>query len=301
MGVVAVWILTCLIWSTVWLFIKLGVRDVPPISFAAVRLVIAIAVMIPVTLATRAPLPRTWREWRLILSMGVILLGVNYALLFWGARFISSGLTAVLQSVTPAFALIFAHYLLHDEPITPRKLSGLAMGSVGIAVIYWDQLRFGGRALSGSIAVTLSAIAVSFPYVMMRRHGRHLHPSAITSGQMVAAVVPLLALAMVVEGNPLEIRWTGTALVSVVYLALMGSVLGAWLNYWLLPRVGAVNLLVMGLIEPPIAMALGAWLLRERMTARTLIGSAIILLSVWLAMAPAGRRTKLGAAEMGGR
>lgn len=268
-----------------WLFIKLGVNEVPPISFAAVRLVIAIAVMVPVTLITRAPLPRTWREWRLILSMGVILLGVNYGLLFWGARFISSGLTAVLQSVTPAFALVFAHYLLHDEPITPRKVAGLALGSVGIAVIYWDQLRLGGRALSGSIAVTASAIAVAFAYVMMRRHGKHLHPSAITSGQMVAAVIPLMAYAMMTEGNPFEIRWTRTAIVSVVYLALMGSVLAAWLNYWLLPRVGAVNLLVMGLIEPPIAMALGAWFLHERLNARTLAGSAIILLSVWLTMA----------------
>lgn len=285
MGVAVVWVVTCLIWSTVWLFIKLGVNEVPPISFAAVRLVIAIAVMVPVTLVSRAPLPRTWREWRLILSMGVILLGVNYALLFWGARFISSGLTAVLQSVTPAFALVFAHYLLHDEPITPRKVAGLALGSVGIAVIYWDQLRLGGRALSGSIAVTASAIAVAFAYVVMRRHGKHLHPSAITSGQMVAAVIPLMAYAMVAEGNPLEIRWTRTALVSVVYLALMGSVLAAWLNYWLLPRVGAVNLLVMGLIEPPIAMVLGTWFLHERMNARTLVGSAIILLSVWLTMA----------------
>src|SRR5688572_10313633 len=136
LGVVAVWVVTCLIWSTVWLFIKLGVNDVPPVSFAAMRLVVAIAVMVPVTLVTGTPLPRTWREWRLILSMGVILLGVNYGLLFWGAQFISSGLTAVLQSVTPAFALAFAHYLLHDEPITSRKLTGLALGSVGIAVIY---------------------------------------------------------------------------------------------------------------------------------------------------------------------
>ena len=285
MGVAAVWILTCLIWGTVWLFIKLGVRDVPPVSFAAMRLLIAIAVMVPVTLVTRAPLPRTWRDWRLILSMGVILLGVNYALLFWGAQFISSGLTAVLQSVTPAFALIFAHYLLHDEPITTRKLGGLALGSMGIAVIYWDQLRFGGQALSGSIAVTVSAIVVAFAYVMMRRDGKHLHPSAITSGQMIAAVIPLLAYAMIVEGNPLDIRWTRTALVSVVYLALMGSVLAAWLNYWLLPRVGAVNLLIMGLVEPPIAIALGAWFLNERLNARTLAGSAMILFSVWLTMA----------------
>lgn len=289
MGVVFVWILTCLIWSTVWLFIKLGVRDVSPVSFAAVRLMIAILVMASIVWGMKTPLPRTWRQWRLILGTGFLLLGVNYGLLFWGAQFISSGLTAVLQSVTPAMGLVFAHYLLHDEPMTARKMSGLLLGVVGIAIIYWEQLHFGGRALAGSIAVTAAAVCVAYAYVMMRRSGRELHPSVITSGQMIAGLVPLMVYALAVEGNPLEIRWTRTALVSVVYLALMGSVLAAWLNYWLLPRVGAVNLLIMGLVEPPIAIALGAWFLHERMNARILAGSATILLSVWLAMAPQRR------------
>ena len=288
--VIGVWILTCLIWSTVWLFLKLGVRDVPPVSLAAMRLIIAILVMVPITLATRAPLPKRWRDWRLILLTGVILLGFNYALLNWGTQFISSGLTAVLQSITPAFALLFAHFLLPDERITPRKVGGLVLGVAGIAVIYWDQLNFGGRALMGSVTVTLGAVCVAFAYVMMRRSGKGLHPSAITSGQMVAAFVPLLAYSWAVEGNPFEIQWTRTALIAATYLALLGSVTAAWLNYWLLPRVGAVNLLIMGLVEPPIAIALGVWFLDERMNTRALAGSALILFSVWLAMASPAKR-----------
>jgi drug/metabolite transporter (DMT)-like permease len=283
--VAAVWILTCLIWSTVWLFIKLGVQEVPPVSFAAMRLIIAVLVMVPIMFAMKTPFPRQWRDVRLILGTGVLLLGVNYGLLFWGAQFISSGLTAVLQSITPAIALVFAHYLLHDEQMTFRRMGGLLLGVGGIAIVYWDQLKFGGRALTGSIAVTGAAVCVAFAYVMMRRHGRQLHPNVITSGQMVAGLVPLMIYASTVEGNPLEIRWSRTALVSVVYLALMGSVVAAWLNYWLLPRVGAVNLLVMGLVEPPIAIALGAWFLNERMNVQTLLGSATILLSVWVTMA----------------
>jgi drug/metabolite transporter (DMT)-like permease len=292
LGVVTVWIITCLIWSTVWLFIKIGVREVPPISFAVLRLAIAISVMVPLTLALKTPLPKRWRDWRLILGTGVILLGLNYGFLNWGAQFISSGLTAVLQSATPAFALVFAHYLLHDEPITARKLAGLLLGVVGIAVIYWEQLTFGGRAFAGSISVTLGSFCVAYAYVMMRRSGKGLHPSAITSGQMLAAFVPLLIYGWTVEGHPLDIRWTRTAIVSALYLALLGSVIGAWLNYWLLPRVGAVNLLIMGLVEPPIALLLGVWFLDERMYARTLLGSTLILVSVWLAVASPTVRTR---------
>lgn len=284
--VAAVWIITCLIWSTVWLFIKIGVRDVPPVTFATMRLLIAILVMVPVTIASRTPRPRHAREWGWVLVTGVILLGVNYGLLNWGLQHISSGLTAVLQAMTPAFALVFAHLLLPDERMTPRKVLGLSLGVTGIAVIFWDQLNFGGRAFAGSVSVTLGAVCVAFAYVVVRRTIRHLHPSVITSGQMVAAFVPLLAYATLVEGNPFAVQWTRPALMSAVYLALLGSVLAAWLNYWLLSRVGAVNLLVMGLIEPVIAVMLGAWFLGESMNGRAFAGGAIIIVSVALTMAP---------------
>ncbi len=282
--VALVWVITCLIWSTVWLFIKLGVRDVPPVTFAAARLLIAILVMVPVTLAMKVPLPRDPREWRLIAGTGVILLGLNYALLNWGLQHVSSGLTAVLQSATPAFALVFSHLLLHDEKMTPRKVTGLLLGMLGITIIFWDQLTFGGRALSGSIAVTLGAVCVAFAYVMVRRSGRRLHPSVITTGQMLAAFVPLTIYGVVIEGNPLAINWTRTAITSALYLALLGSVVAAWLNYWLLSRVGAVNLLVMGLVEPIIAILLGAWWLNETMNTRAIVGGAVILFSVVLTM-----------------
>ena len=94
---IVLWWVTCLIWSSVWLFIKLGLRDLPPVSFAAIRLVVAIAVWLPVLIVRRVPLPREARDWYVIGVAGVLLLGVNYTLVFWGAQFIPSGLTAVLR------------------------------------------------------------------------------------------------------------------------------------------------------------------------------------------------------------
>ena len=294
--VVLVWIITCLIWSTVWLFIKIGVTDVPPVTFAAMRLIIGMLVMVPITLSARTPLPRSPADWRLIAISGVILLGINYALLNWGLQFVSSGLTAVLQSMTPAFALVFSHYLLPDEKMTMRKVAGLALGSAGIGVIFWDQLTFGGgRAFAGAVSVTLGAVCVAFAYVLVRQRGRHLAPGILTTGQMTAAFVPLFLYACAVEGNPLAVNWTWRALQSAVYLALAGSVLAAWLNYWLLARVGAVNLLIMGLIEPVIAILLGAWILGESLNARALAGAAVILASVWLAMAPTAAHSERSA------
>lgn len=78
--VAIVWVITCLIWSTVWLFIKIGVTDVPPVTFAAMRLVIGILVMVPITLSSKMPLPRAAADWNLIASTGEILLGLNRAI-----------------------------------------------------------------------------------------------------------------------------------------------------------------------------------------------------------------------------
>ena len=288
--VLFVWILTCGIWSTVWLFIKVGVRDVPPATFAVFRLAAALAVIAPITLFRRTPLPRARRDWALIGATGFVLLGVNYALLNWGIQFISSGLTAVLQALTPAFGFVFAHVLLRDEKMTPLKGAALTLGIAGVTAIFSHQLQVSGpAALRGGIAVVTGSACVAAVYVVMRRHGNHLHPSAVTSGQMLAAIGPLGLYAALVEGNPFDVRWTRTSAFAVLYLALLGSIAGAWLNYWLLKRIGATQLLVMGLIEPLIAVLLGWWLLGESMTGWTLVGGICIIVSVAMVLDLFGR------------
>jgi drug/metabolite transporter (DMT)-like permease len=278
------WWVTCLIWSSVWLFIKLGLRDLPPVSFAAVRLIVAIAVFLPILLLRRARFPDAASQWRVIALAGILLLGVNYALLFWGAQFIPSGLTAVLSAVTPAFALVFGHFMLQDEPFTLRAFAAIAIGIAGVAVISLDQLDLSGsRALLGCAAVTAGAACVAFAYVYVKRHGgRRIAPEVLSCGQMICAAGPMLAFAAIREGNPLSLHWTPVAIGSLLYLAIMGSVAATWLNYWLLERMSATALLSMALVEPLIAVLLGAAFLHEHLTARAGAGGALVLCSIFM-------------------
>ena len=285
MKVLLVWVAVCVIWSTVWLFIKLGVRDVPPFGFAGVRLLVAVAVLLPIVAARRAALPRGRRDWGLVAATGFVLFTLNYGLVYWGAQFISSGLTAVLQAATPAFGLVFAHYLLPGERVTAAKVWALGLGVVGVAVIFFEELQLAGReALLGSAAVTGGALFVALSYVLVKARGGHLRPTALMAGQMLCGAVPLLAFAFAREGSPLAFRWTPTAVAALLYLALAGSVLAFWLNYWLLRRMDATNVLLMNIVEPPLAVLFGALLLGERMTLRTALGGACVLLSVWLVL-----------------
>jgi drug/metabolite transporter (DMT)-like permease len=157
----------------------------------------------------------------------------------------------------------------------------------GVAVIFADQLHLSGSAAFwGCLAVAASAVCVALGYVIVKKHGAGLRPIELTTGQMLVGLMPLLLLAVTREGNPLEARWTGAAVASVLYLALAGSVAAFWLNYWLLQRIGATQLLVMSLVEPLIAVVLGAVVLHEALPAGTLLGGACILASTWLVLAP---------------
>lgn len=273
----AVWWLTCFIWSSVWLFIKIGVTDVPPITFAGLRLALAVIVLAP--FVRRRDLPRTRREWTILAATGLILLGVNYALVFWGAQFIPSGLAAVLQAFQPAFGLLFASWISHQR-ITPIRMAAVALGVIGVAAIFANQLSVTGtHALLGSIAVTLGGACVAFAYVFVKQHLGHVPPTVLLVGQMLVASIALLAAGRAFEG---PVHWTQRSLIALVYLALAGSVAAFWLNYWLLKRADASSILAMSIVEPLIALALGAAFLDERLPAGAWLGGTLILTSIYL-------------------
>src|SRR6266566_6618095 len=145
-----VWLILCGIWGSTWLFIKLGLADLPPLTFAGIRFVIAASILFSIIAIRRQPLPRKRNDWLLLAVTGVLSFSLNYGLLFWGEQYISSGLAALLQATIPAFGLVIAHLYLPGEQMTPAKIFGVVMGVAGVGVIFSNQLSVAGpRALAG--------------------------------------------------------------------------------------------------------------------------------------------------------
>src|SRR5436305_12556136 len=103
-----VFLLLCCIWGSTWLFIKLGLRDLPPVSFAAVRFLLASIILFAIVAARRVSLPRTVSDWALIALTGVHSFTLTYRLAFLVEQHISSGPAALLQATIPVFAMPFA-------------------------------------------------------------------------------------------------------------------------------------------------------------------------------------------------
>lgn len=280
---VIVWLLLSLIWGSTWLFIKLGLEDLPPFTFAGVRFVIAAAILLVVIVVRRVPLPRERRDWALIALTGVMAFSVNYGLLFWGEQRTSSGLAAILQTIIPAFGLVIAHYYLPDERITPAKVGGIALGIAGVAVIFSDQASVeGSSALAGSAAIVVGAFCVAYSNVLVKARARHIEPAALAAGQMICGLVPLLLIGVTFEGNPFTFRWTPLALASLLYLALVGSAIAFLLFYWLVRNMDVTKTMLIPLVTPPIAVFLGWLVLHEGLTWRTAAGALGIMSGIAL-------------------
>src|SRR6185503_19180337 len=200
-----VWLILCGIWGSTWLFIKIGLADLPPFTFAAIRFVLASAILLSLVLVRRARWPRTRSAWVLIGVVGLLQFTLNYGLVFWGEQHISSGLAAVLQSTFPVFGLVIAHFYLPQERMTPGRVMGVLLGVFGVAVIFSDQLSIAGHmALLGSVALVLSAFFGSFGNVLVKKYGAKIDPQIMAAGQMVCGFIPLLAIGISTEGNPLS-------------------------------------------------------------------------------------------------
>jgi drug/metabolite transporter (DMT)-like permease len=286
-----VWLLLCGIWGSTWLFIKLGLNDLPPVTFAGIRFLVASAILIGLMSVRRLSLPRTRRDWLLLAETGVLSFSLNYGLLFWGEQYISSGLAALLQATIPAFGLVIAHFYLPTERMTPQKLLGVALGVAGVGTIFSNQLNMAGsRALAGSAALVLSAICVAYANVLVKAHGSKLNPMTLAAGQMLIGLVPLLLLGIPLEGNPLNFRWTPMGFIALFYLAIVGSVIAFILYYWLVQHMDVTKTMLIALVTPIFAVVLGMLVLNEKLNWRTLAGGVTIMSGIALVVLKRGEK-----------
>jgi drug/metabolite transporter (DMT)-like permease len=279
----AAWLTLCLVWSSTWLVIKVGLRDLPPVSFVAIRFVIALVVLVLVSLGRVSLLPKRASDYGVLAFTGILMFGFNYPLLFWGEKYVASGLAAVLQASIPIFGMIFAHYLLPDEPMRWQRMLGATIALLGVALICGRLLDRGGiLAFWGGMGIVFGAASAAFSNVILKRRAIALAPAMLAAWQMIFGVIPMIALALKVDGNPVHLHWTLSAWLCLLYLAIIGSSLTFLLLYWLLPRMTVTNLQTISLITPPGAVAFG-WLLGgERFTTSFLIGTGFVLIGVWM-------------------
>ena len=277
------WVGLCLIWGSTWLAIKVGLRDLPPITFAGIRFTIAAVLLFGIIAARRMRLPTSASDWRLLAWTGFLNITANYALVFWGEQYLASGLAALLNATIPLFGLPLAHRYVATERLTPRKVAGVVLGLVGVAVVCSAELGgSGSHAFWASIGIILASLAGAQGSVLVKAKGGHIEPAVMAGVQMATGCVPLMAGGVLLEGNPLHYHWTPVAVAALVYLAVVGSVIAFLAYYWLIRHTQVTRVLLIPLVTPLIAVLLGVGYLDESIGWGTALGGSAILVGVSL-------------------
>ena len=290
-----VWLLLATIWGTTWLFIKIGLNaDLPPFTFAASRFILALIPLVIILLLQKKSLPSSRSDLGLILWTGLLTFSINYGLAFWGTKFISSGLTAILATTIPLFGLVLAHLFIKNEKMTLPKVLGVVLGIGGVALLFIDQIGENDIwAPLGSLAIILSALGAAASNTIVKARGTHLDPVVLTTGQIAVGLLPLLVIALLVEGNPAQHNWNIDAVLSVVYLAFIGTSLTFALLYWLIQRIEVTKTQLVPFWSTLVAVFLGWIVLNEQLHWNTFAGGATILLglavAIWRRKAPEAR------------
>ncbi len=290
----ALYLFLCAVWGSTWLFIKIGLRDLPPLRFAGLRMALACLLIAPVAFAVGRGRKRrlSRRELLLVAISGFFQIGLCYAFLFTASQWIESGLAAILFASFPICVGLFGHFLLPGEPLTPRAVAAAALGLCGVAVIEAPAiagLRSSphGLLVAGGALVLGAAIASAYANVLNKKSLSGVPPAVNVWGQtLVGSAVLLLAAAVLERGAPA--RWTPSAIGSLLYLAVFGTALTFAGLFWLIPKVPVAVIGTIPLVDTLIAVLLGSLVLGEKLSARILAGGILILSGVLLTTS--GRR-----------
>ena len=280
---VLVWLILCLIWGTTWIFIKVGLEDLPPIAFAASRFILAVFILALLIKPLKLEMPRTVAEWRLVAFTGFLQFSINYSLVFWSEQYITSGLAAVLQAMITVFGLPLAWIYLPEERITKQKILAVVIGITGVAVIFIDQLRIESfMAFLGCAAIVFGALAAAQASILVKARGSGVHPASLVFTQMICGLPALIIYSFLREGNPTTFNWSTRAIVCIAYLAVLGTITAFWLYYWLLKRVESTKAMMISLVTPLIAVVIGSIVLSETLPPQTFVGGILIMSSIGL-------------------
>lgn len=273
-----------LIWGGSFFFNEIALRELPPLSFVALRLALGAAVLLIVMRARRLSWPRERGLWGLFLAIGVLNAALPFCLIVWAQTRIDSGTASILNATTPLFTVLVAHGFTRDEKLTPNKLAGVAAGLAGVAVLIGPEAVAG---LSGHLVAELAVVGAALSYacagVLGRAFGAHgVAPLVAAVGPLVCAAALLAPLALIVD-RP----WTPSApgpatWGAVAGVALLSTALAYVLLFRLLAAVGAGATSLVTLLVPVSAVLLGAAFLGERLGGGHVAGMALIALGLAL-------------------
>ena len=278
---VPLWIaLLCVVWSSTWWAIRVCLADQPPLSSAAVRFVLAGALMAALAPWLRrrevAPPPKTW----LWLVAGACNFAGSYGVLYVAETAVPSGLAAVLWAIFPLL-MAGSAVLFLGERLRAQQVLGFVVAFGGIVTVFAGGLEGAGAEPAMAWLLLVSPIVSAIGTTLVKKYGSGTSSVLLNRNGMAFGAVLLLVAAFVAEA-PLAMAWTPRVVVATLYLALLGTALTFGVYFWLLRTAPASMLSLITYVTPVLAMLLGAAVGDGTMTAGAWLGTALVTAGIVL-------------------
>ena len=279
--VVAAYVVVALIWGSTWGAIKIGVTDVPPFIFAFARAVAVATVLTILALALRQPLPRGRLTLAVATIVGVINIGLTWAIIFWSEQFVPSGLVAVFGSAAPVWTALLAHFMVKGDRLSALKIFGLILGLGGtILLIGAPDAADGAAGLVATGLLALMPITWAIAAILQSRFLTKVAPiPTVAVGTWVSALL-LAPLAFV--QFPQGEHWTLASVLAFVWLTLFGTCFAMVVSLWLYRKLRPTTITLIQVIVPAEAILIGTVWLGEPVSIRMLGGAALVVAAVAL-------------------
>ena len=271
------------VWGSTFLAIRIGVHEVPPLLFAAMRFVVAGAVLFGWMMSKGECLP-SGRQWGSVVVIASLIFVLDYGLLFWAEQRVASGIAAVMLAMIPAFMALAEIIFLKTQRLTVRLALALLVGIGGVAVLMSHSFDLGGAAIETTGAVALIVASLSWSVASVLTRVLPLPESKVMSSgaQMLTGGLLLVAAAAAFgefrgfhPGSVSRAAW-----LALLYLIVAGSIIGYTAYTWLIHHESPTKVGTYAYVNPVVAVVLGYFFGGESLGLRTVLGTAFVLVSV---------------------
>jgi drug/metabolite transporter (DMT)-like permease len=267
------------IWSSSFMWIKIAVQEVGPITLVAFRVLFGLLFGVLVIFVQRMKLPRNFKDWMPVLLLGVTNVAIPFFLISWGEQSIDSAVAAILDATVPLFTILIAHFLLHDDKMTIPKVTGLLIGFVGVVVLMSKDIGASSSSVLGQLAVVLACVFYSGSNVYARRTTEDTPAILRSAGPLLSATVIMWLATFFVE-SPVKIPHFPVTWIALLFLGVLGSGLAFVLSYYLLHEIGPTRTSMVTYLFPIGGVILGVIFLGEKLSWQLLAGSILVIASL---------------------
>jgi len=271
-----------LIWSSSFLWIEIALREVGPITLVAIRAFFGFLFGLAVVLIQKVPIPRTFKEWAPLIALGFTNIALPFFLISWGQKSIDSSVASILDSTVPLFTILAAHFILHDDKMTPPKVLGLLVGFAGVVILMARDIGSGTSSILGQLAVILACVFYAASTIIIRKFTEDTPGIMRSMGPLTAGMVVMTASAFVFEA-PFKFPSLPLTWFALAWLGILGSGLAFLMAFHLIHEIGPTRATMVTYLMPLGGVTLGGVFLKEALTWHVIAGAVLIISSLAIA------------------